>query len=97
MPFAKRFKEHFKDNEQVVFLYVSIDEKEDAWKNGINNLGISGMHTRTPGWAGEIAQLYKIQSVPAYFLIDKDGKFVVHKAPRPSQTDEVIRLIEGLL
>jgi thiol-disulfide isomerase/thioredoxin len=97
MPFAKRVKEHFKDNENVVFLYVSIDEKEDAWKNGINSLGISGMHTRTPGWGGEIAQLYKIQSVPSYFLIDKNGKFVVNKTPRPSQTDEVIKLIEGLL
>jgi len=97
MPYAKKIKEHFKDNENVVFLYVSIDDKEDAWKRGIDNLSISGMHTRTPGWSGEIAQLYKIQSVPSYFLIDKKGNFVVPKTPRPSQTDEVIRLIEGLL
>lgn len=97
MPFAKKIKEHFKDNPDVVFLYVSIDDKEEAWKRGIDALGISGMHTRTPGWGGEIAQLYKIQSVPSYFLFDKKGNFAVKKTPRPSQTDEVIRLIEGLL
>lgn len=97
MPHAKQIKEHFKDKEDVVFLYVSIDEKEEAWKKGIETLAISGIHTRTPGWGGEIAKLYRIESVPAYFLIDKQGKFVTKKTPRPSQSDELIKLIEGLL
>jgi thiol-disulfide isomerase/thioredoxin len=97
MPHAKEIKERFKDRQDVVFLYVSIDDKEDAWKRGIQAMSISGMHTRTPGWGGEIAKLYQISSVPAYFLIDKKGNFVTKKTPRPSQKDEVIKLIEGLL
>jgi len=96
MPYAKQVKEHFKDKTDVVFLYVSIDEKEDAWKGAIDAMGITGMHTRTSGWKGDIAQEYEIQSIPAYFLIDKKGNFAVKKTPRPSQTDEVIKLIEGL-
>lgn len=96
MPHAKKIKEHFQGKD-VVFLYVSIDEKEEAWKRGIEAMSISGIHTRTPGWKGEIAELYQIQSVPAYFLIDKKGKFVSDRTPRPSQSEELIKLIEGLL
>ncbi len=97
MPYAKKLKEHFKDNKDVVFLYVSIDEKEEAWKKGITAMDISGIHARTPGWGGEIAKLYKIQSVPSYFLIDKKGNFVMKTTPRPSQTEELKKEIEKLL
>lgn len=97
MPYAKTVKEHFKGKSDAVFLYVSIDENDVAWKKAIDALAITGMHTRTSGWGGSIAKEYEVQSIPAYFLIDKKGNFVVKKTPRPSQTDEVIKLIEGLL
>jgi thiol-disulfide isomerase/thioredoxin len=97
MPYSKKIKEHFKDKTDAVFLYVSIDENEDAWKKAIDALAIKGINTRTVGWGGNIAKDYEIQSIPAYFLIDKKGNFAVKKAPRPSQTGEVINLIEGLL
>ncbi|WP_118974088.1 TlpA family protein disulfide reductase [Taibaiella koreensis] len=96
MPHAKKIKEHFQGKD-VVFLYVSIDDKEDAWKKGIETLGISGVHTRTPGWKGDISALYEIGSVPSYFLIDRKGNFAVAKTPRPSQSEELVKLIEGLL
>jgi thiol-disulfide isomerase/thioredoxin len=97
MPHAKKIKEHFAGREDVVFLYVSIDENEEAWKKGITSMDISGIHTRTSGWKGEIAQKYGISSVPAYYLINKKGEFVTKQTPRPSQSQEVIRLIESLL
>lgn len=96
MPHAKKIKEHFQGKD-VVFLYVSIDDKEEAWKRGIEAMDISGVHTRTPGWQGDIARRYQIQSVPSYFLIDKKGNFVTRRTPRPSQSAELISLIEGLL
>jgi len=96
MPHAKKLKEQFKDKD-VVFLYVSIDDKEDAWKRGIDAMQIEGIHTRTAGWGGEIAKLYKIQSVPAYYLIDKKGNFVLDKTPRPSQSALLSSEIEKLL
>lgn len=96
MPYAKKIKEHFLGKD-VVFLYVSIDDKEEAWKKGIEAMSISGIHTRTAGWGGDVAQLYEIKSVPSYFLIDKQGRYVTEKTPRPSQSDALIKLIEGLL
>jgi thiol-disulfide isomerase/thioredoxin len=97
MPHAKTIKEQFKDRNDVVFLYVSIDDKEEAWKKGITAMDVSGVHTRTPGWGGEIAKLYQVQTIPAYFLIDKKGNFVTKKTPRPSQTEELIKLIKDQL
>jgi thiol-disulfide isomerase/thioredoxin len=96
MPHAKKLKEQFQGKD-VVFLYVSIDENEAAWKKGIEAMSISGVHTRTSGWGGEIAKMYKIESVPAYYLIDKKGNFVLKRTPRPSQSAELTAEIEKLL
>lgn len=96
MPHAKKMKEHFAGKD-VVFLYVSIDEKEAAWKKGIEAMDISGLHTRTSGWGGDLAKQYRISSVPAYFLIDKQGKFVFKQTPRPSQAALLQPEIEKLL
>lgn len=95
MPAAKEIKKHF-EGQDVVFLYVSIDDKEQAWKQGIINMGVEGIQTRSGGWGGTIPKLYNISSIPAYFLIDKQGNFAP-RPPRPSQKQELIQAIDVLL
>lgn len=97
MPFAKKVKEHFKGRD-VVFLYVSIDEDEQNWKTAMQKQQIEGMHMLSPGgWQAPVAQLYSVNSIPAYFLIDKNGNFAVAQTPRPSNTQALIAAIEQLL
>lgn len=97
LPAAKKIKEHFKGRD-VAFLYVSIDEDEASWKNAIDKKKIEGIHTFEPGgWKSRLAMEYGIKSVPSYFLVDKAGKFVTEVTPRPSDTEELIKLIEGAL
>jgi len=95
MPAAKEIKKHF-EGQDVVFLYVSIDDKEEAWKQGITNMGVEGVQTRSGGWGGSIPKLYNVSSIPAYFLIDKKGNFAA-RPPRPSQKQELIQAIDVLL
>lgn len=95
MPFAKEVKKHF-EGKDVVFLYVSIDKDDAAWHGGIKSMEIEGMHALSPTWSGPISTLYNVSSIPAYFLIDKNGNFAA-RPPRPSQKAELIQLIEGLL
>ncbi len=95
MPFAREVKKHF-EGKEVVFLYVSIDDSDEKWQNGIKNMSVEGVQTRSGGWGGAIPRLYNISSIPAYFLIDKNGNFA-ERPPRPSQKQELIRLIESLL
>lgn len=96
MPHAKKIKEQL-NGKDVVFLYVSIDENVEAWKKGIESMEISGVHTQTPGWSGEIAKKYNISGVPSYFLIDKKGRFASKRAPRPSQGEVLLGEINRLL
>lgn len=95
MPFAKEVKKHF-EGKDVVFLYVSIDDSDEKWMNGIKNMSVEGVQTRSGGWGGAVPKLYNISSIPAYFLIDKNGNFA-ERPPRPSQKMELVKSIESLL
>jgi len=85
-PFAKKMKEELskKEKEQVVFLYISIDNNEAAWKKGIERAGVDGVHLFSPGgWGASVCNYFSIQSIPRYVIIDKKGEIVNANAPRP--------------
>ena len=95
-PHTKKVKEHFAGKD-VTFVYVSIDEDATAWEKAMKQYELSGLHTRVPGWSDKLAKSYGVASIPAYFLIDKEGNFAIDNTPRPSQTEELIKAIEALL
>lgn len=95
-PHTKKVKEHFAGKD-VAFVYVSIDEDADAWDKAMKQYELSGYHTRVDGWKSNLATEYGIKGIPAYFLLDKEGKFAADNPPRPSQTEELIKTIEALL
>ena len=98
MPYAKKIEERYKGKD-VVFVYVSIDADEAAWKKKMDELQLAGLHMRdgAGGWSGPVATLYGVQGVPSYFLIDKNGRYALDSAPRPSATDELTAAIDRLL
>lgn len=97
MPHAKVIHEDY-EGKDVVFLYISFDRTEGAWKNGINKYGIQGHHilpTQTLG--SDINNKFKVTGIPRYLLIDKTGKVVDRDAPRPSQVETLKSKINALL
>jgi len=97
MPSAKKLEANYKDK-NIVFLYVSIDADEASWKKAMDKLQIEGVHTRDGGgWEGNIAKLYGVNGIPAYFLIDKEGKFALDVTPRPSSNTTLTDAIDKLL
>jgi thiol-disulfide isomerase/thioredoxin len=85
MPHSKALHEQFKDNKNVVFLYITFDRTEEAWKNGIDKMAIKGYHWYpSEKQRQDIVQKFGVSGIPRYMLIDKKGSIVNQDANRPS-------------
>ncbi len=98
MPPAKLLREHFKDK-NVAFVYVSIDEQDEAWKKGMEKHELAdAINTRVPGgFQAEELKQYGISGIPAYFIVDKNGNFATDEQIRPSAGDKLVKMIDKLL
>lgn len=88
MPASKTLHEKLK-GEDVVFVYISIDQKPEAWKAAIKADGTdkTGIHyLRKQREATEFLKFFYIYSIPHYMLIDKEGNFVSQKALPPNDS-----------
>ena len=57
----------------VVFLNVSLDANEGAWKRAIAKHQIQGVHVRSDG---AVTQAYNVSVIPRYYLVDPQGLIV---------------------
>lgn len=65
------------NSDKVDFVYLCIDSKEDKWKALISELNIEGSHyLATPDQSRFVYELFKMNGVPQYILIDAKGNIV---------------------
>lgn len=96
MPASAKLKEQYKGKD-VVFLYISIDTKRQAWERANKEEGfIEHSYITTNYPKAKLFQLRNVSSIPRYMLYDKNGKMVNDNAPRPVQP-QLVNLIDGLL
>lgn len=58
-------------------LGVSLDEKEDAWKNAINKKQLTWRHVSSlKGWKCPVAQRFKVTGIPRMYIIDAQGRII---------------------
>ena len=74
----------------VVFLNVSLDANEGAWKRAIAKHQIQGVHVRSDG---AVTQAYNVFDIPRYYLVDSQG-LIVEERLRVFDIDEVVAKIE---
>lgn len=69
--------EKFK-NKGFTIYSVSLDTDKEAWMKAIDtdNLSWSNHVSDLQGWQSPVVSLYGVQSIPASFLIDQDGKLI---------------------
>ncbi len=91
MPQVKDLKEKYKE---VAFINLSCDKNFEAWKSGIEKFEVSGDNFLIPdGMKGEFGTSIKLDWIPRFIVINKEGKIVLFRAIE-KDFDKIIESIE---
>lgn len=86
---SPQLHEKYKDK-NIVFINICVDADEGNWKKALKKYHLDGVNLLAEGWGGNpVCKAYDVNAIPHYVLIDKEGNFVAHRAPRPKQIDHL--------
>ncbi len=92
IPKLKELEEEFGD--EIAFVSVSVDTEKETWHNYVREKELTGIQILSQGGSkAEIMDLYMIQGIPRFIMVDADGKIVNADASRPSY-DKTKKLFE---
>lgn len=78
MPKVKKLQSEYKD---VVYLFLSLDKTQKAWKKGIKKYNVEGNHYfMQSGWKGAFGDFLNLDWIPRYLVINKAGNIEIFKA-----------------
>ncbi|WP_276498430.1 peroxiredoxin family protein [Pontibacter litorisediminis] len=80
---------------KVVFLNVAVGDSEEQWRQLVREKELQGVHVLATG-ATDVAKQYGLKDVPAYFLIDEEGRILRLKARRPSDHEAANDILQQL-
>ena len=87
IPHLKKVEEMFKDK-NIVFLSISVDKKKDydKWKQFVSEKQLGGVQLlasedKSPS---SFMNIYGVDSIPRFILLDREGNVIFADAPRPS-------------
>ena len=96
LPDLRRLKKEAADL-PVVFLNLSLDRDEAAWRQAIDKYEIRGVHVRAEGgWDADVADSYQVRAIPSYYLVDSQG-LIVERLSGVRDTDGIVATIENSL
>ena len=95
LPDLRRIKRKAADK-PLVFLNLSLDTDEAAWREAVDKHGIEGVHVRADGWSADVAKSYQVNSLPSYYLVDSQG-LIVERLRILRNTDEIVATIKKSL
>lgn len=81
-------------NDNVVFVSISMDKKTDPWIKKMNALDMHGHQLVNTD--NRLSEVLNVGGIPFFLIYDKEGKLFLYNAPRPSSGDVIKQLLEGL-
>ena len=94
-PFFETLKKHFKDENALQIIAVSIDKDFQKWSKFVTESNMSGLQLHaTPD--SDFVKFYDIGALPRYILIDKNGNVMNPSEMRPSDP-EIIKKLENTI
>ena len=94
LPYLRKVKEKTADW-PVVFVNISLDVDEAAWREAIDKHEIKGVHVRA-GLSSDATKSYQVMGIPSYYLVDSQGLIVEGRGLR-GDTDATVAAIEESL
>jgi thiol-disulfide isomerase/thioredoxin len=88
IPYLKEIEEEYKDNKDIVFVGISIDRLSDRgkWVKMIQKENMGGIQL-LDDLGKTFSKPYKIDAIPRFLLIDKQGNWIEIRCPRPSDKE----------
>ena len=78
MPKLKALQQEYKD---AIYIFLSLDRTQDAWKNGIKKYSVNGEHYyMQSGWDGAFGEFLDLDWIPRYMIIDTEGGIKLFEA-----------------
>ncbi|MCE2440856.1 MAG: TlpA family protein disulfide reductase [Candidatus Latescibacteria bacterium] len=91
LPYIRELKKKTTDL-PVVFVNLSLDSSDAAWRKAIDKHGIKGVHVRSGVWGSGTTSAYNVRAIPAYFLVDPQG-IIVERLSGVRDTDAIVAKI----
>ena len=94
IPYLKKLDEDYKDA-QIVFLSLSVDQDKAKWEKMVKEQSMSGVQLHI-GQNSSFQQAYKVEGIPHFILLDREGRIIDKKMSRPSMDEVTRERIENL-
>jgi thiol-disulfide isomerase/thioredoxin len=93
MPKVKELQEK---NQEVTFLFISMDKSYESWLKGIEKYEVRGEHyLTTDGMKGVFGKSIDLDWIPRYMVVDKKGKIALYKVIE-ADDEKLIKTLESL-
>lgn len=92
-----KLEEVQKQYPDLVYLFLSLDRKEDAWKKSIDKFKIQGEHYWfNTEWKNDFTEYVGLNWIPRYMLIDQEGNIAHYYAIHADDATMMEALVELL-
>jgi peroxiredoxin len=84
------------NSKKFTVLGISLDRTREAWLKAIQDDGLTWTHVSDlKFWSNEVAQKYKISSIPQNFLVDPNGKIIAKNLRGEDLSKKLSELLGG--
>ena len=97
-PYLKEIEEEYENNENIVFMGISLDKlaNKQKWLKLIQKEKLPGIQL-LDDFGKTFGQKYGISAIPRFLLIDKQGKWIEIRCPKPESKEELKRYLDKAL
>ncbi len=97
IPYVEKLVEHYKDNDKIEMLSISLDNDREKWIKKLDKDKPSWRQYIIPeAFNSEFAIEYNITAIPRFMIFDGEGKIVTINADRPS-SENIVKYLDNII